>query len=75
VDPVSDPLLLRKSGSAGNRTRTKATEVLLLLVSTAKAAMHGVAFVQKGRTEVVGSGSGSFIFRREIDTTGYKTKH
>jgi hypothetical protein len=22
VDPVSDPLILRKSGSAGNRTRT-----------------------------------------------------
>jgi hypothetical protein len=25
VDPVPDPLLLRKSGSAGNRTRTSGT--------------------------------------------------
>jgi hypothetical protein len=27
VDPVPDPLLLRKSGSAGNRTRTSGSVV------------------------------------------------
>jgi hypothetical protein len=31
VDPVRDPLLLRKSGSAGNRTRTKINDLAVLI--------------------------------------------
>jgi hypothetical protein len=45
VDPVPDPLLLRKSGSAGNRTRDLWVKTLLLLLLLLLLLVVGVVVV------------------------------
>jgi hypothetical protein len=40
VDPVPDPLLLRKSGSAGNRTRTSGSVAGTLTTRPQRLSTH-----------------------------------
>jgi hypothetical protein len=50
VDPVPDPLLLRKSGSAGNRTRISGSVARNSDHQTTKAVLDALAAINPLRT-------------------------
>jgi hypothetical protein len=59
VDPVPDPLLLRKSGSDGNRTRDSG--------SAARDCDHQTAEAEALKVQQVRKGAGSLL--RNVDVT------